>query len=399
MQGTEIVVTPTQALPQIAVDSDAAKFTFPAVKGHMYATPDANISTTATGFGSASAATFDAAAHIPTASYAGCGAAFTATCRTVFTTTTTGRWPTGGGGAGTTPAYTFVQSSNRAALAASVGSGATLASSTIDTILFDVISAPLGGVDHSAVAIVGPSAVATAVSTASAAARPTMVYFGAQDGMLHAVCAQAASGTGCDVAGRELWAYLPRTQQPLLRLNTQGIEGSPHVADVFGDFYGTGAPTFKTILTFHAGATAAVYGLDVTDPASPRVVWEYPAPTTKREYELGQGLTLAMGNMRTASGYLQGVTFAETSNGGSAPAATAAAARARSWSRSTPRPAPRCGRSRSGSRTRRARTAIRRRSRRRASRAARSASTSARTARSRTSCSVTSTATCGRSTR
>ncbi len=326
VQGTEVVVTPTPALPQILVDSDAAKFSFPAIKGHMYALPASYIGTTAEAVGSAGA-TLDAAAHIPAANYAGCGTAFMATCRTVFTTTTTGRWPVGGGGSASTGSYTFLQSSNRGALTVGLeGSNGALAGSSLDTLLTDVVTGQLGGVDHSAVAVIGPSNIALSVANVSGGARPTMIYFGAGDGMLHAICAQAATGTGCDVAGRELWAFLARTQQGVLRLNTQSIEGSPHVADAFGDFYGTGAPSFKTVLTLHTGTgiagvaneTPAVYALDITDPTSPRVLWEYTTPNaaSPREYELGQGLTLAMGNVRSANGYLQAMTFAETNNAG-----------------------------------------------------------------------------------
>ncbi len=101
--------------------------------------------------------------------------------------------------------------------------------------------------------------------------------------------------------------------------------------DAFGDFYGTGVPGFKTILTFQTGTGAsinnngasvanrlpAVYALDVTDPTAPRVVWEYtvPTPATPRAFELGQGLTVAMGNIATANGVLAPVTFVETNNG------------------------------------------------------------------------------------
>jgi hypothetical protein len=335
LQGTLDLVSPTPPTPTIGSDADISVFSFPFVVGHMYAIPvgsaGGNVTTTGEAFSRATRL-FDAANEIPPAVYGGCGAPFGSSCRTVFTTTGTGRFPTGGGGSGSTASYTFVSSSNRAALTtALIGSGATLANSTLDTLLTDVIKAPLGGVDRSAVAVATPSGNTTSADGVSGANRPTMIYFGAADGMLHAVCAAAQAGTGCDVEGRELWAFLPRVQLPMLRFNKQWIEGSPHLVDAFGDFYGTGVPSFKTILTFHTGTGAflnnnaatvadqlpAVYALDITDPTQPRVLWEYtvPNPSQPREFELGQGLTIAMGNITTQNGEPEAVTFVETNNG------------------------------------------------------------------------------------
>ena len=50
----------------------------------------------------------------------------------------------------------------------------------------------LGGVDRSTVAIISTSLVA-------GAGRPKVVYFGASDGMLHAVCGSEVANTGCPV--------------------------------------------------------------------------------------------------------------------------------------------------------------------------------------------------------
>jgi hypothetical protein len=345
VQGTEVIAScegsgacTLPPAPTIVVDSDAAAFTFPYVTGHMYAIPvgsaGGNVSTSAESFAAATKL-FDAAGEIPPATYSGCGAGFTSSCRTVFTNTGSGRWPAGGGGTGSAGVYTFIKASNRATLATALntpvgglGSGALLGS-TLDTLLTDVIGGHLGGVDHSAVAVAQQSAVAISVGGVSAATRPTMIYFGAADGMMHAVCAQVGSGTGCDVEGRELWAFLPRVELPLLRFNEQVIEGSPHVDDVFGDFYNTGVPSFKTVLTFQTGFSpqqgfpfvtayqSAVYAMDVTDPTQPRVLWEYtmPTPTAPRKYELGEGLTTTMEDITAPSGDLQSLTFIQTNNG------------------------------------------------------------------------------------
>ncbi len=78
-------------------------------------------------------------------------------------------------------------------------------------------------------AVATPSPITGTVAGVTGAARPTMISVGADDGMQHAVCANVVAGTGCDVAGRELWAFMPRVQLPLLRSNKQSLEGSPHV--------------------------------------------------------------------------------------------------------------------------------------------------------------------------
>ena len=102
-----------------------------------------------------------------------------------------------------------------------------------------VLAAPLGGVDRSTVAVIEASQVAASSST-----RPQIVYFGATDGMLHAVCATPGgttpSGTNlCPAAGTELWAFLPRVQLPLVGTLDTRIDGSPRVVDAFGDFTAT----------------------------------------------------------------------------------------------------------------------------------------------------------------
>ena len=80
----------------------------------------------------------------------------------------------------------------------------------------------LGGVDRSTVAVIG-------ASTLAGSARPTIAYFGATDGMLHAVCASVRAARGCDVLGRELWAYIPRTRSPTCATTRRAIDGSPRV--------------------------------------------------------------------------------------------------------------------------------------------------------------------------
>jgi hypothetical protein len=150
-----------------------------------------------------------------------------------------------------------------------------------------------------------------------------MIYFGATDGMLHAVCGSVLTGV-CDVLGRELWAYIPRTQLPKLRLNAGRIDGSPRVVEMFGDFYGTGTRSFHTVLLVHTSTAddpaltndqSGVYALDITDPKDPKVLWEYVTPASPTSLELGQGVVIGAGKVNIG-GNNKLVAFAQTNNGG-----------------------------------------------------------------------------------
>lgn len=101
------------------------------------------------------------------------------------------------------------------------------------------------------------------------AGRAGTVFVGANDGMLHAFHAQT---------GAERWAYVPRivmSKMAALASVTYGtnhqftVDGSPEVADVqIGG-------AWRTVLV--AGLNAGgrgYYALDVTEPDSPKVLWE-----------------------------------------------------------------------------------------------------------------------------
>lgn len=110
---------------------------------------------------------------------------------------------------------------------------------------------------------------------AAQAARMPVVYVGANDGMLHAFSA---------ATGEELWAYVPTTVMPnMYRLADKNyatghqnfVDAEPVVADI----YVGGA--WKTILVGGLGAGGkAYYALDITDPASPKTLWEFTDGTT-----------------------------------------------------------------------------------------------------------------------
>jgi hypothetical protein len=316
VQGTYEVTTPPATVSTLSIDAEASAFTFPSTLGHLRA-----IAAT-TGLSSTFATVselFDAADHIPPATPTGCAAHFTASCRTVFTTTA----------AGFRPSLTYLDTQNATITALGPVMAANLNATSRSTLISRVLAGKLdgasyipalGGVDRSTAAVIEASPIAGGI-------RPTIAYVGAADGMLHAICASTQSGTGCDVLGRELWAYIPRTLLPYLRYNTAHIDGSPSVRDAFGDFNGDGQREWKTVLTFQTGMgdptdaarLPAVYALDITDPEAPVVLWEYSLENAaaRGSYELGAGLTIASG-VSLVGGRRRELVFAQTNNGGTA---------------------------------------------------------------------------------
>ncbi|WP_432728482.1 pilus assembly protein [Variovorax sp. W6] len=107
------------------------------------------------------------------------------------------------------------------------------------------------------------------------ATRKPVVYVGANDGMLHAFSADSSDG------GTELWAYVPTAVMPnLFKLaNTDYasrhqyyVDGPPIMADI------KVGSTWKTILVGGLGnGGAGYYALDITNPLSPQVLWEFTA--------------------------------------------------------------------------------------------------------------------------
>lgn len=298
-----------------AYDDDT--FEFPYVKGHMRAVDTGVLSASEVAFTDVTPI-FDAADGIPDATAAGCGTWFGPSCRTVFTNVTSTR------SANEVP-KTFVSTDNVAALQPLMAPDLTTpeAETLISRVLAGVKESgawvpKLGGVDRSTVAVIESSPLA-------GEPRPTIVYFGALDGMLHAVCAEVLGP--CTAKGQELWAFLPRTQLPLLKSNTQRVDGSVKVTDVFDDFNGDGVRQWRTVLTFQTGSgepgfgagerAPAIYALDITDPGAPKILWEVtpPAPLSRGAVEQGVGLGLAMGPVRVG-GVTKNLTFAQTNNGG-----------------------------------------------------------------------------------
>jgi hypothetical protein len=222
---------------------------------------------------------------------------------------------------GSRPPRVLLTTGNAAALQPAMASGLSVADTEtlIGRVLAgrregDVYVARLGGVDRSTMAVIESSPLA-------GGDRPTMIYAGALDGMLHAFCAEAVAP--CVARGQELWAYVPRTQLPALRQNTQRIDGSPKVLDVFGDYDADGTKEWRTVLAFQTGSGAAddaaqapaVVALDVTDPGSPAILWEVATPTARGAVDHGIGLGIAMGPVRSGAA-VRNLVLAQTNNGG-----------------------------------------------------------------------------------
>ena len=338
VQGT---FTVSGSASEITTATDIASFSFPYIKGHLRAVKVSALSTTASLFSSAASANtlFDAKTGIPPVN-ASCSTP-NGTCRYIFTNTN------GSATNGLTASPTVVTLSDAltdTTKATTIGdaivppSALSLTTANFQTIITDILSGSLGGVDRSTVAVIPASSITTSPN------RPTMVYFGADDGMLHAVCAQgdasltdanhggstaSSAGPVCPAAGTELWAFLPRVELPLIRSNQQRLDGSPHVVDAFGNFpaCSSGHKCWRTILTFQTGyavqtastytpaTPAAAYALDVTDPAAPTVLWEYTTPPSPSStYDFGAGLTVTAGPI-FKNNAITNLAVLETKNG------------------------------------------------------------------------------------
>lgn len=314
VQGTFEFLTPAGTVPTFSANGDNATFKFPYNKGHLRGRTATAITTTASGF-SGTGVVFDASGGVPDAVYTGCSTNFTSACRTVFTTIA----------GGANPVLHFLNQGEAPVLGPLMGANLDAANQELliqkilagdDSLLAGRFRPALGGVDRSTVAIVETSSLVNST-------RPMMAYVGAADGMIHAICMSATAP--CDIAGRELWAYLPRVSLSTVRYNTARIDGSPHVIDAFGDFTNSGQKKWRTILMFQTGTgdttgmdrVPAVYAMDISDPTNPSVLWEFSLANTaaRQPYELGVGMTLAAGRVQTGTSG-KWMVFAQTNNAG-----------------------------------------------------------------------------------
>jgi type IV pilus assembly protein PilY1 len=130
----------------------------------------------------------------------------------------------------------------------------------------------------------GPSSLAGTFS-ASTLTRPSTVYFGANDGMLHAINAVEGSA---DI-GKERWAFIPSAVLKNLPKLADRNYDSNHLNYVNGDVViadvckasnctaaSTSAGDWATILVGGLnGGGKGYYALDITDPTNPILLWEF----------------------------------------------------------------------------------------------------------------------------
>jgi hypothetical protein len=164
----------------------------------------------------------------------------------------------------------------------------------------------LGDINHSSPIIVGPpseDAVLMGENYATFktdnAARPKVLYVGANDGMLH--CFDIETGV-------ELWGFIPYNLLPKLTStwkiasNTTRyyrhdvfVDGSPAVADVqIGGVWktvlicGQGPGKGSTIDSNFIGGQNYYWALDITDPANPQPLWEITHKNTSNQATMGE---------------------------------------------------------------------------------------------------------------
>lgn len=151
----------------------------------------------------------------------------------------------------------------------------------------------LGDIYHSSPVAVGPPRVDIADESynlfrrlPAVANRPTVVYVGTNDGILHAFVAEDFTDplTGDFYpAGFELWGFVPPILLEKLESATTShqimLDGTPVVKDIFyrrqpgdapnGDIYHT-----VLVMGFRAGAPG-YFAMDITDPTDPQFLWQF----------------------------------------------------------------------------------------------------------------------------
>ena len=176
--------------------------------------------------------------------------------------------------------------------------------------------ARMGDIYHSSPVAVGPPLLDIADESYNlfrrrpeVATRPTIVYVGTNDGVLHAFVAEdwqnPESGERLD-AGHELWGFVPPILLPKLDAASSShqimVDGTPVVRDIFYRRLPNDAPNgdiYHTVLLmgFRAGAPG-YFALDVTDPFNPEFLWQFVG-----DQPSGRG---GGGSSRTPLGYSYG---------------------------------------------------------------------------------------------
>jgi type IV pilus assembly protein PilY1 len=143
-----------------------------------------------------------------------------------------------------------------------------LSNVTMGSVVNSSIAKQLGQSDGYS-AFVGRYAEAStyAAYVTAKSSRTKMIYFGSNDGLLHAIR---------DSNGTESWAFVPKAVQPFLARVADPGYTHRYTVDgpiVVGDYYDG---SWKTVLIGSTGAGArSVYALDITTPDTPSRLWEF----------------------------------------------------------------------------------------------------------------------------
>lgn len=130
------------------------------------------------------------------------------------------------------------------------------------------------------------------------ATRPTVVYVGTNDGVLHAFATEEFRvGTRTLRAGEEIWGFVPPAVLSRLESATAShqilVDGPPVVRDVFYMRTPGQQPTedrlnaasYRTVLVMGLrGGGNHYFALDITDPLEPRFLWQFTAREMGQTY-------------------------------------------------------------------------------------------------------------------
>jgi type IV pilus assembly protein PilY1 len=126
------------------------------------------------------------------------------------------------------------------------------------------------------------------------AGRPPMVYFGTNDGIIHAmVLAEHRSGLGTNLTeGQELWGFVPPAVMGRINNARQTreflVDGPPVVREVFFSRRPGDAPSasvYRTVLLMGLRQGGRHYvALDVTNPEAPVFLWQWTHPHMGASY-------------------------------------------------------------------------------------------------------------------
>src|SRR5262249_3115553 len=121
------------------------------------------------------------------------------------------------------------------------------------------------------------------------ASRPTVVFVGTNDGVLHCFAAEDFRvGTRTLRAGEEIWGFVPPALLSRLESATAShqvlLDGTPVVHDVFYRRLPGSLPTsdpassasYRTVLVMGLrGGGNAYFALDITNPLVPDFLWQF----------------------------------------------------------------------------------------------------------------------------